>query len=164
MNASNIEKSPIPINVTNNVTKMSKARILMIAALAIYFLSLFLPYQDEGTSGDQPILWNTGVIVHLQNTVPEQTGFQLFHYAGFVVGGLFLLFITAFYKNAFWQRYGYWISLVLVLFFAFGGAVIRTSGGKLSLLCVALIILAAYLNAKDRKLQKDVVSPSGDVK
>ncbi|MEO7310665.1 MAG: hypothetical protein ABIX01_09715 [Chitinophagaceae bacterium] len=137
--------------------KMSTARSLMIGALATDFWSLFLPYVDNHSDGDIPILWNTGNIVHFQNEVAEKTGFQLLPYAGYVVAGLIILFISNYSIKPFWQRYGYWISLILLLVFAFGGAVIRTTGGILSLFCMALVIIAIYLNSRDRRQQKATV-------
>lgn len=141
------------IAVPATLSSMSKPRKLMLAALGVHLLSLFMTYQDESASGDVPILWNTGKIVHFQNTTPEQTGFQLKPYAIFVIAGLFAAFAKKFYENPIWRRYGYWISLVLLLVFAFGGAPFRTAGGWLSIISLGLVIYAAFANGKLSKRQ-----------
>lgn len=94
-NPANNETPAAAASVANASGAMSTARKLMLAALAVHFVSLFLPYQDTDASGDVPILWNTGQIVHLQNITPEQTGFQLKPFAVFIIVGLLIMFGTS---------------------------------------------------------------------
>ena len=136
--------------VATTSSPMSLARKIILAALLIHFVSLFLPYQDQGEQGGHTIAWNVGLpnqgMVYATTTVPEQTGFELKPYAAYLIIGLLIVFGTSLHQKPFWRRYGYGLSFALLLVFAFGGAIIRTSGGKLSLVSLGLVSLAALIN------------------
>lgn len=131
-------------------TRSPLARKIIIAALVIHFVALFLPFTEEATVADHPIAWNVGLpnagIVTPSHTTPELRGFQLHHWAIFIIIGLLIVFLTNIHRSPFWQRWGYWLSFVLLLIFAFGPSIITTSGGKFSLLSMGLVFLAAVIN------------------
>ena len=137
--------------VSLDLKSLSGPRKLVVVALIVHFFSLFLMYQDEDQTAGTPIMWNTGAIVNVGNRIPEQTGFQLKPFAPFVIGALLLVFLTSIYQHPFWKKYGYWVTVVAIFFFAMGGAVVRTTGGNLSLLTWGLMIIAALLNSLSKK-------------
>ncbi len=138
----------------NNYTSM--ARKLMLAALVIHLLSLWLPYRDSQREGDTyyAAKWH---VAGIQGVSKELTGFEEKPKAVYVIIGLLVLFGTDFYEESLWRRFVYWGSFVLLFIFAFGGAPLRTSGGKLAMLCLAMVLIAAYLNEKG--LRKGNASP-----
>lgn len=149
-----IETSRTPaVKGSNNA---SIARKLMLAALLIHLFSLFLPYRDSQNDGS-PVYLEKWHVVAIQGVTQVQTGFQEKPYAVYVIIGLLVLFGTDLYKKPLWKRFVFWISFVLLILFAFGGAPLRTSGGKLSMFCLAIVLIAAYLNEKELK-RKDVSS------
>jgi hypothetical protein len=124
---------------------MSTARKLVLLALLIHFISMYLPYQDSEKT-ISPFGFNG---VDIYGTIPERTGIQVKPYGIYVISALFIVFATSIAEEQLWRRYGYWVSFVLLLLFATGGAILRTSGGNLSLVSLGLVIVAAYLNGKD---------------
>jgi hypothetical protein len=109
-----------------------------------------LPYQDSERT-ITPVRING---VDMYGTIPERSGLEVKPYATYVIIGLFLVFTTDIAEENFWRRYGYWISLVVLIVFGIGGAIVRTSGGNLSLVSIALVIVAAYLNKKELKKEE----------
>lgn len=130
--------------------KTSNARKLMLAALLIHLFSLFLPYRDSQADGN-PIYLEKWHVIGIQGVTQEKTGFQEMPYAVYVIIGLLILFGTDLYEEQLWKRFVYWISFVLLVWFAFGGAPLRTSGGKVSMFCLAIVLISAYLNEKEFK-------------
>jgi O-antigen ligase len=122
----------------------------MFIALVIHFISLYLPYQDSERT-IAPVRING---VDMYGTIPERSGLEVKPYAVYVICGLFFVVATDIAEETFWRRYGYWISLVLLIVFATGGTIIRTSGGTLSLVSIALVIVAAYLNKKELRKEE----------
>lgn len=131
------------------VKAMSTARKMVLAALLLHFCSLFFTYQDDDVKDTHTIMWNTGRFVQVGTEVPVQTGMQLKPLAPAVLVILFVLFLSKMAVDPFWKKYGYWITLALVIAFATGGAVIRTTGGNISLVSVGLLLIAALMNRKD---------------
>jgi len=130
------------------------ARKIVLVALALHFFSLFFIYQDEDEKDYHPVLWNTGQIVHIGTEVPVQTGMQLKPLAPAVLVILFVLFLSKLAVDPFWKKYGYWITIAMIIAFAFGGAVVRTTGGNMSLVSVGLLFVAAFLNTAQQKKEK----------
>ncbi len=132
---------------------MALARGLMLAALVIHLLSLFLPYRDSEKEGS-PVYLEKWHVVGIQGYSKELTGFQEKPYAVYVIVSLLVLFGTDLYEEPIWKRFVYWISFALLAYYAFGGAPLRTSGGKLSMICLGMVLIAAYLNEKSFKRVK----------
>jgi len=103
-------------------------------------------------------MWNTGRFVQVDTEVPAQTGMQLKPLAPAVLVILFVFFLSKLALDPFWKKYGYWITLVLVIVFATGGAVIRTTGGNISLISVGLLLVAALINRKELIPEKTVAN------
>ncbi len=135
--------------VVKSSNNTSMPRKLIISALLIHLFSLFLPYRDSPYYSGIDI----GGIIMQGND--GKTGFEEKPYAVYVIIGLLVLFLTNLYKEPLWNRFVYWISFVLLIWFAFGGAPFRTSGGKLAMFCLALVLLAAYLNERELKKKND---------
>jgi len=131
------------------VKAMSTARKIVLVALFLHFCSLFFTYQDDDVKDPHTIMWNTGRFVQVGTDVPVQTGMQLKPLAPAVLVILFVFFLSKLAVDPFWKKYGYWITLVLVIVFATGGAVIRTTGGNISLISVGLLLVAALINRKE---------------
>ena len=150
-----IQNSPAPpVKASNNA---SMARKLMLVALVVYLLSLFLPYRDSQNEGS-PVYLGKSDVIGVQGVTRGQTGFQELPYAPYVIIGLLVLFGTDLYEERVWKRFVYWISFGLLIWFAFGGAPLRTSGGKLSMFCLGVVLIAAYLNEKE--LKRKAVPPA----
>jgi uncharacterized membrane protein YoaK (UPF0700 family) len=134
----------------NGSNALSIARKLMLVALVVHLGSLFLPYRDSEKEGDVYYMekWH---VVGLQGVSAEKTGFEEKPNAVYVIIGLLVLFGSDLYEEQVWRRYVYWISFVLLVVFAFGGAPFRTSGGKIAMICLATVLIAAYLNEKGLK-------------
>lgn len=126
------------------------AQKLMIVSLLLHFFSLYLPYRDSQEEGSLVYLekWH---VVPIQGITKMKTGFEEKPYAVYVIISLLILFGTDLYTEHLWRRYVYWIAFALLVCFAFGGAPLRTSGGKLAMVCLAMVLIAAYLNHKDLK-------------
>jgi len=140
------------------VKAMSTARKIVLAALLLHFCSLFFTYQDDDVKSPHTIMWNTGRFVQVDTEVPAQTGMQLKPLAPAVLVILFVFFLSKLALDPFWKKYGYWITLVLVIVFATGGAVIRTTGGNISLISVGLLLVAALINRKELIPEKTVAN------
>lgn len=129
------------------------ARKIIIAALVIHFFSLFFLYQDD-TSWGQLLIgpdFSTEGIYHFGP--PPQRGFRRKPFAVFIIIGLLIVYGSSLYRKPFWDRHGYWITLVLIFFGAMGGAIVRTNGGRLSLISFILLCIAAYIHRKARRQQ-----------
>jgi uncharacterized membrane protein YoaK (UPF0700 family) len=142
------ELSPNP--ATKGSGNTSLARKLMLAALVIHLFSLFLPYRDSQNEGS-PVYLEKWHVIGIQGVSKELTGFEEKPYAIYVIIGLLVMFGSDLYEEPIWRRYIYWISFVLLICFAFGGAPFRTSGGKLAMFCLAIVLIAAYLDRKEIK-------------
>ncbi len=142
---------------TNFARGRTPARKIVLVALALHFFSLFFIYQDADVKDYKPLLWNTGQFVQVGTEVPVQTGMKLKPLGAGVIIILFILFLSKMAVDPFWKKYGYWITIVLVIAFAFGGAVVRTTGGNMSLVSVGLLFIAAFLNSVQLKKEKTLI-------
>lgn len=120
------------------------ARRIVIAALVLHLCSLFLPYQTEGRGG-RIVDGRFEYAVTSGYEGPMQTGLELKPYAPYVLVGLLLLFLGS-YSHPLWDRWGYVVTVVLVVIFAMGGTPLRASGGKLSMVSLGLLCLAAVIH------------------
>jgi hypothetical protein len=137
---------------------MSLAKKIVLVALTIHLISLLFQYQDVATTGGPiPMTWADGSTQYYYNSTKEKTGIELRPFAGIVIIGLMGIFLTRLSKHPFWVKYGYWATLVILILTAFGGAIIRTTGGKMSLVSLGLVILAAIVNGRELKQAKATV-------
>ena len=138
---------------TPPATAGSLPRTLVLVALTIHFFSLFLQYQDNTGHGMLGYATDTTRYTTLEWWAGKDaaTGLALKPYAVFVIPALLFVWCSRHRQHPFWQRYGYWATLVLLLVFATGGALVRTTGGQLSMVSLGLVGLATYLDRKARK-------------
>jgi hypothetical protein len=144
-------------SAVSTFNSFSKARKLVLAALLLHLISLFFTYQDSDVKNTQTIMWNTGDFVKLGTEEPVQTGMQLKPFGAAVIIILIIFFLSKMAEDPFWRKYGYWITLALVIFFAMGGAVIRTTGGNISLISVGLLFVAAFNNRNNLMAAKKII-------
>jgi hypothetical protein len=143
------EAAPAPVTPPP-ANGRSVARAIILVALVIHFGSLYLLYQDNESHGTLSIDAHYNTTGHYYDGASEATGFKLKPYAPLVLIALFIIYATNLYRHPFWDRWGYLLTLGLVLFGAMGGALVRTPGGKLSLFTFGLLCLATFIHRQAR--------------
>jgi hypothetical protein len=85
------------------------------------------------------------------------TGFRVKPLAVVVIAGLAAVWASSFAwatrvrESSFWRRHGYLATLGLLVVFAYGGAVVRTTGGRMATLSLLLVAYAAYKHRQESK-------------
>ena len=90
----------------------------------------------------------SGRTVMVDTYSQEATGFKKKPVAVYIIIVLMLAYLTNFCEDPAWKQWGYWGSLAALIYFGVGGAVIRTTGGNLSLISIGIVLIAALLNMK----------------
>ena len=139
---SSAKTTPAPLSLTVGANA-SRARNLMLCALALSFLSLFQKYTVSVYPLSIP-----GTFVNITVPIPQtESGFGIKPFAVFVLLGLLAVFGSGLREAPFWKRWGCWIALALLICFA-------SLESFLFLGALALTGFAIYFNGR---AQKEVV-------
>ena len=131
---------------------MNNPRKVMLAALAVLFVSQFMTYSTSNVYGYVTPTdgWRgTHAVWHYENN-PEGTGWEIHRHAMLIIPLLAYVYLSSFWKKDFWRRWGYLISLVLI-FACLTPGEWTEYGFKLGLAAFGLAIWATVLNRRDRK-------------
>ena len=124
---------------------LTRGQRIMMGALAVYFVSLFLPYLDHdlyafGAGYRRGVTWT---VVTGKGTT---SGWEVIEHAWLGLCILVGVFATDLCQHRMWRSWVFWAAVPALLYMSSPSAPLRASGGALALLAVAIVVWAAVAN------------------
>lgn len=139
-------------------TEASWALRLMLLGLVAFALILFLPFRVTAGTGSLYIAGNYDTVGTYFIT-PGGSGWDLHPWAYVLLVGAFMFYLSDFHRGAFWTKFGWWLTPVLLFTCMWNGDnALLPPWLAVGALCV--MALAALLNLLDqRKLKATTPTP-----
>lgn len=147
-----------------NWNTLTTPRKMMLAAFVMQFCSLFMLVSGGG-DGFGTHIWNTpsigtnGITVSIRDA--GETGLHARPLAIVILPALFLMFATKFYEQAWCKKFGYLVSLGIMLFATTRGELFMTLGGFLNVGAFFLACTAAFMQRGAKEANKATGQGSG---
>ena len=141
----------------------SSSQILAILALGVLFISQFFYYLDDGNTSFLtfgPDFSSTTQHIHFGSI---GTGWQLHPHAYVILLILAFVLLREDVVSAPWfERFGYWVVVILFIAATTPGAPLRATGAGMGGIAVLMVVIAAVLNhrARKQKLRADSAQSS----
>ena len=138
------------------------ARLLMIAAIALLFVSQFFLYLDDPSSALLTIGGDFSSTLHIFDFGAKGTGWELHPHAWVILVVLGFVFLRDdFIDHPLFVRFGWWASVALVIAATAPGAYFRAFGGGLGGIAVLMALGAAFLHLIETKRAAPAKAPPG---
>ncbi len=127
------------------------ARLLMIAAIVLLLVSQFFLYLDDPATGQLFVDadFNTAGFYSIP---PTGTGWELHPHAYVILVVLAFAYLRDDILEMRWfDRAGWWLTVVLFIAATIPGAYLRATGGGMGGIAVLMAIIAAILHMRERR-------------
>lgn len=122
---------------------------LALIALALLFLSQFFPYYVSHNFGTLSIRSDFSSVGHYYfDPVKGGTGWEIHPWASYVLMFLVALHGSSISESRHFLKWGYWLSLPVMLFGATAPGSISRTGGKMGVAALLLMLIAAIMNLR----------------
>ncbi len=142
----------------------SPARLLMIAAIMLLFVSQFFLYLNDSGGGFIPNAMNLIEYTDLVRTsfAAVGTGWELHPHAYVILVVLAFAFLRDDIIHApLFEKAGWWVSLILVFAATLPGAYVRNAiGGSMGGIAVLIAFAAVLVHLAEKRQQKAAASPA----
>ena len=144
--------------MTTPTTSKTSSLTLIRWAIAVSFVSQFLPYADGGGYLTNPMDtdYYTGSVL----TGNPGTGWQKHPMAIVVLAALAYASWSSFRERPFWRAWGHWIALGGILLCTTDAAPLRTSGGFLGVVAVGLAVAALIVRRREIAAEDGTAPPA----
>ena len=131
----------------------SRARLLMLAAHALCFISQFFLYESKSDLSYMSLGPNFSSTVYLDLTARDAaTGWEMHPYAYIILLVLaFALLRDDVAEMPWFERFGYWLSAFLLFLAATPAAPFRAKGAAMGFIAFLIALAAAILQQRTRK-------------
>lgn len=128
------------------------ARLLMIAAILLLFVSQFFLYLDDESSAFLSVGGDFSSTLYIYDFGAKGTGWDLHPHAWVILVALAFAFLRDdIADHRLFVRFGWWVAVALVLTATIPGAYLRAFGGSLGCISLLMALGAAILHTLETR-------------